>query len=599
MTIKISNESRFEVLSRVLDSLCNEAPASLKIYHPPSQNEERRIQARSRALIHLFLKSRFGLLDFRDREPFVTDGPFDGGIDAFYLDKRNKRIYVLQSKFRATKENFAHKSMSADDLLRMDVKRILKGEKRDSHGNRYNERIRQGLQKAVRNLPDAASYETTVVLLGNSHVFSPESLKRLVEGYPTDQWSHNRIYQELLFPVVNGTYYNEPDLKIEINLENLKRDSHLDYDVKAHGLRSNIKLLFVPTKEIGRIMYTYRNSILEFNPRSFLELQHNAVNQEIEASITGSDENEFALFNNGLTIISDQTSVSSDTGKQGIAQIVVHNPQLVNGGQTAYSLSRIYERCLASDTFKIFRDKEVLLRVITRVGAAKRGEDALRLKLIGDISKASNSQTRVDESDRRSNDKIQVALQKAVYESYGFFYERKRGEFSDGLRLGYIDNDSLINREKLVRVSLASEYRVSQARSNIGRFFNAESLADVLRVSHVDRYVYGYGVLRILERKRRERPRKKGDRYHIKDYGQGLRYGQYAIVAVSVNLGMKKNTPQEKAAEAILWRWKGFERWAMKRRANSDYRVQSSFDWISYYKGATINSDLQRYRFII
>jgi hypothetical protein len=62
-------------------------------------------------------------------------------------------------------------------------------------------------------------------------------------------------------------------------------DTHLDYDVKTAALRPNIKLLFVPTTEIGRIMQTYKNSILKFNPRSFLELKNNPVNREIEASI--------------------------------------------------------------------------------------------------------------------------------------------------------------------------------------------------------------------------------------------------------------------------------------------------------------------------
>jgi hypothetical protein len=45
-----------------------------------------------------------------------------------------------------------------------------------------------------------------------------------------------------------------------------------------------------------------------------------------------------------------------------------------------------------------------------------------------EISRATNQQTAVDDADRRSNDKIQIELQK-----YGLFYERKRGEFFDGL----------------------------------------------------------------------------------------------------------------------------------------------------------------------
>ena len=235
-------------------------------------------------------------------------------------------------------------------------------------------------------------------------------MKKLVDGFQVDQFPHDRIYTDLLFPVVNGTYFSEPDLTIEINLANAGQ-THLDYDVKAQDQKTNIKLLFVPTREIGRIMHTYKNSVLKYNPRSFLELSGNPVNQDIEASVRGNQSNEFSLFNNGVTIISDQTAVNSNTAKADKAQIILRNPQLVNGGQTAFTLGRIYEGCEISKDFSIFKNKEVLLRVITFVGKPTPANHASRLKLLGDISKASNSQTKVDESDRRSNDPIQIKLQ--------------------------------------------------------------------------------------------------------------------------------------------------------------------------------------------
>ena len=176
-----------------------------------------------------------------------------------------------------------------------------------------------------------ASYTVQVVLLGNTSQFSPLQLKKLVEGYAVVQFPHDRAYREMLFPVINGTYFTDPSLIIEINLANLKGEPHLDYDVKIGSLRPNVKLLFVPTREIGRILHTYKNSILKFNPRSFLELTNNPVNKEIEASIRNMNSNEFALFNNGITIIADGTTISSDTAKQGTAQVVLRNPQLVNG----------------------------------------------------------------------------------------------------------------------------------------------------------------------------------------------------------------------------------------------------------------------------
>ena len=522
MATATGNARLYETLCRVLDSLRTEAPAKDATYNPPPGNADALIQARSRALLHLFLKARFGLVHFRDREAFVTDGTNDGGIDAYYIDRRSKRIYVLQSKFRATSKNFSTTNMSASDLLKMDVSRILKGENSNEKGIPYNTRIK-GMQKAIQKLPDAGSYETQVVLLGNSKNLSPGDLDKLVEGYSVDQFSHDRAYRKLLFPVINGTYFTDPNLTIEISLANLKGDTHLDYDVKVASLKPNIKLLFAPTIEIGRIMHTYRNSILKFNPRSFLELKNNPVNKEIEASIKNIKSNEFALFNNGITIIADQTSISSDTAKQGSAQVVLRNPQLVNGAQTAYTLGRIYEECNKTNNFKIFKGKEVLLKVITFVGQHKSSGDGSRLRLVGDISKASNSQTKVDESDRRSNDVIHLDLQRELFEQFGLYYERKRGEFSDGIHYGYVGPGLVVNREKLVRVALACDYRANETRSSITKFFGEAVLPTVVRTTDAAKYAYGYEVLELLDRRRKEKPKTKGDRYHTKEFGQALR----------------------------------------------------------------------------
>ncbi|MGO9591451.1 MAG: AIPR family protein [Candidatus Acidiferrales bacterium] len=598
MSTTIGGTRLYDTLCRVLDALRGEAPSSNRTYRPAMGNAEALVQARSRALLHLFLKARFGLIHFAEREHFVTDGTHDGGIDAYYIDKKTKLIYVLQSKFRATAVNFATTNMTPADLLKMDVSRILKGEKSGENNVPYNDGIR-GFQKAIQKLPDTGSYTTQVVLLGNTKRLSASQLKRLVEGYTVDQFPHERTYKDLLFPVINGTYFTDPHLTIEIDLANLKGDSHLDYGVKVASLKPNIKLLFVPTREIGRIMQTYKNSILKFNPRSFLELNGNPVNQEIEESIRNIESNEFALFNNGITIIADGTSISSDTAKQGTAQVVLRNPQLVNGAQTAYTLGRIYEECSTRNNFNVFKGKEVLLKIITFVGSQRPSHETARLTLIGEISRASNSQTKVDESDRRSNDPVQLDLQSKLFEDYGLYYERKRGEFSDGIHYGYVPPQLVVNREKLVRVSLACAYRTNQARSSIAKFFKEGAITGVLKVKDAGKYAFGYEVLRLLDEKRKGKPKTKGDRYHTKEFGQALRYGQYAVVAACTNRALPEDKTEPQAVEALLSQWMEFEEWVEQRTTNSNYKTGSSFDYVNYYKGATVDADLQDYAFKI
>jgi hypothetical protein len=479
----------------------------------------------------------------------------------------------------------------------MEVVNILKGKRRGESGAPYNDRIRNGLQKAIQKLPDVASYTTCVVLLGNAGHLSIAQLKRLVEGYTPEQFSYERVYEELLFPVVNGTYFTDPNLTIEINLSNLKGDTHLDYDAKTHSLKPNIKLLFVPTHEIGRIMNTYKNSILKFNPRSFLELTKNAVNKDIEKSVRSTRSNEFSLFNNGITIIADNTMISSNTAKQGTAQVVLQNPQLVNGGQTAYTLGRIYEECEKKQDYKLFKGKEVLLRIITFVEPRKGKTEPARLKLIEAISKASNWQTRVDDLDRRSSDSIQLSLQREFFRRHGLYYERKRGEFNDGIRAGYLDSDVLINREKLIRIALAIDFRANQSRSSLKKFFEPGVLESVLKVKDVDRYAYAYEISKLLESMRRRPPTSRVDRYHVKEFGQALRYGQYAVIAVCVSVGFGVDSSPDNLLNKVLLQWVAFEQRIQQKKTNATYRADSSFDFVNYYKGSTINDDLRSFKF--
>lgn len=593
---QIGHERRYKTLCNVLDTICAEAATSLRVYHPTATNREGIIQARSRALLHLYLKAKFGVIDFDEREWFVTDGPGDGGIDAYYIDVRTKQIHILQSKFRASAENFSSSEITPYDILKMEVVRILKhGAKKDENGIAYNAKILGHLVKDYQRIPDIANYSTKVVLLGNNRRLTDRETQRLVEGYPVEQLPHESIYSELLFPVVNGTYYSDPNLTIEITYEgNLQQVEH---SVRAEGLETTISLFFVPTREIGRIMSLYKNSILTYNPRSFLELSKNPVNQEIEASIKSASGNSFALFNNGVTMISDATRVSSDTARRGIGQIVVTNPQLINGGQTAYTLASIYSDCAKRGNFNVFKGKQVLLRVITFVARRTPTNTQARTTLISDISRASNSQTKVDESDRRSNDPLQLQLQSHFFAEHGLFYERKKGEFSDGFSSGYIDRELLLDREKLVRVALAADQKPHLARTSIAKFFKPGALTTVLRVQNVPVYAYGYEVLKLVERARRMKPLAKGDRFNTKLYGHGLRVGQYALVAACLGAARAAGEDPKSGLKKVLEQWLKFEAWASKRSTNKAYRVNGSFDYTNYYKGATVGQDIESFAF--
>jgi AIPR protein len=425
-------KDKYELLVNILDQLRAEAPASFKKYHPDETELDKIEKARSRAFLHLFLKVKFGLIDFAEREALITEGTFDGGIDAYYIDRESRRTYFIQSKFRSSNQGFQDREIALADLLKMEIGRITAGQTKDENGNKYNDKI-QGLIRTIQGIKDYARYRDEVFILANLRRIPPDQIRRLVPGVETTVYDYNKCYSELVFPLVSGTYFNAADLMIYLDLANQDHSlPSISYPVKTEYTSCEITVLFVPTIEIARLMHKYKNSILRFNPRSYLdlrndsileldsarylELKHQSVNDEIAKTLVRKKTNEFALYNNGITMLSDETDLKVRIGHAGKGQLYVKNPQIINGGQTAYTLSTIFEHLLKhGKSTEIFDGKEVMLKVITLT--ERNNTDVGKvLGLIEPISRATNRQTAVIEADRRSNDKVQIELQQVIFE---------------------------------------------------------------------------------------------------------------------------------------------------------------------------------------
>lgn len=585
----------YTILVNILDELRKEAPLKAKRYHPSQAELDKIANARARAFIHLYLKVKFGLLTFSSREDLLTDESADGGIDAYFIDKCNKTIHLIQSKFRTTEKNFEANEITVEELTKIEADRIIKGETLHEDGvTPYNGKIRK-FQDVISKTENLGQYKYRLVFLANFK--HKPLLDVLYKDYIVDLFDFTRAYKELVFPVVSGTYFKAENLHLSISLENTNSGaSRVSYSVSASGVDADVTIIFAPVKEIGAAMSRYRNSILEYNPRSFLGLVKNSVNAEIEKTILQSTDNQFALFNNGITIVADQMSYSDKTGKKSQAHLDLVNPQIINGGQTAYTLCKIFDDISTQKApSTVFDGKEVLLKIITI--DPEGATFPKRKDLISKISKATNLQTPVEESDRRSNEEIQISLQAIFFKEHGLFYERKAGEFFDGLRSKYIKKSSIVDRDILMRVALAKNFRVSETKARVKNFFSAvEFNQSPLTESDVGCYTFGYECYQYLSDIMRE-TKKAEDSFLATSYGSALRYGRYAVIAVVMNRFFTPGQPNPKAAcQLALNRWKMFENWAEKRSENKRYFFKSS-DWNGYYKGETINGDIEAFDF--
>lgn len=589
--------SKYEDLIKILDNLRNEAPKENSRYYPNENDTEKVNQARSRAYIHLFLKVKFGIIGFKEREDLITDGTSDGGIDGYYIDKEKKIIYLIQSKFRTTDTNFQNKEIAMEELLAMDVVRILHGEESDEFGTPYNGKI-QGLIRHINEISDMPNWTTKVVLLANVKSIIQSRLRTLTGGYAVEIYNYDKVYKELVFPLVCGSYFNIKELKITINVNRDSSGHRIQYYPKTKYGECTVNALYVPTIEIAKILSKYKNSILKYNPRSYLDLQKGSVNAKIAESIETIQTNEFALFNNGITMLSDETKYSDTVGKKNTAEVLVTNPQIINGGQTAYTLSMLYDRYLAKEDLSVFEEKEVLLKIIS----FNEDEGAIsdKLKLIEDISIATNQQSPVYEADRRANDKIQIQLQEKIYADFGLYYERKLGEFGDGLRMKYIDRSKIIDREQFLRICLAVKDDPVRARSSINRLFEKRYFDEIIP-DDIDyrRCIYAYlAYVRI--------PIIETTTSNVKNLAR------YAIASVVSHRYNEAITPSQydesinRELNDIIARWEDFEKYVRTIDDNKKYYFREVFDqitgektieanWGYYYKGRTLNRDLKFY----
>lgn len=577
---------KYEMLVNILDKIRIEAPENLeKTYRPDSTELEKINSARARAFIHLFLKVSFGLMEFKEREKNITDSSYDGGIDGYYIDKEDRLVYLIQSKFRTTKTNFESKDISYDEILCMDVERILKGESHDEAGNEYNGKIKQ-LQRELSETDNISKFNYKIIILANLKDIQPARLRKLTDGYNADVFDYTRTYNELVFPVISGTLFTAHDICIPIDLSAKNAGSKISYTVKTKASTCEITVLFVPVLEIAKVMSKYKNSILKYNPRSYLEFQGQAVNASIRKTVIGNNTNEFALYNNGITMISDDTSINERIGQKNKAQLSIKNPQIINGGQTSYILSRIYEETPIEKLEETFNEKEVLLKIITLID---NDNDKNKLELIEAVSEATNKQTPVINADKFANEPIHQQIQRSLFDHFGMLYERKRGEFADGLNFGYITPDQVIERNFFLRIYFAANGDINLGSQKKLFQKNPERKLkidyDKIRKFYIGHHLFDELTKKLRTRKQHLNIKRIDKSYYGKVYLYNVLFPDSTIHDIKSNINTLENS------------WVDFMRFALKENEGIKklWIGGANFNEDKYYNSERLETDLHFY----
>ncbi|OJU13372.1 MAG: hypothetical protein BGN88_06825 [Clostridiales bacterium 43-6] len=578
---------KYKTLLKLLDNICYEAPSNYKTYKPKIDNQDAVNSARSKCFIHLYLKVKMGLLDFKERQTYITEGPYDGGLDAYYINNEKRLIYLIQSKFRTNQNNFEEKELSLDDLIKMETESIIQGEEVDSNGNRYNSKI-INMQTKINQIPDIARYKYKIIILGNLKRYNSTQISRIIGGLEYEIFDFERTYSELVLPMCKSNYYDTKEIEWIINIsDNDFKILNQQFDTSIG--KCNIHIAFIPLKSVAEFMLKFKNSVLQFNPRNYLDLARNSVNISIEKSISSNKTNDFSLLNNGITIVCSKFSHQSSTGSSNNTQVIVENTQIINGGQTACTISKIKDKAFLTN-------KKVMIKFIS----APTDDYENYLRFIDTISNATNLQTKVTEPDRKSNTLVQRQLQIDIFMRYGYLYEIKKGEFGEVKDLLGKDNQ-IINRIILTKCITAFQGFCARARSESDSLFGEkfDDLFAKFNTSEIMLSYLCYSYLLSLKATKR-------NGYLQTQYGNALRYGKYAVIQ-AISVYIKNNIIKydengitkiaNDLTQNILNQWNQFEIFIQTKITNSTYFNKNS-DFGNYFKSKNAENDIDDYNWM-
>ncbi len=375
------------------------------------------LKSRSDAFIYYCL-NHILKIDLDDITSCVTDGKFDRGIDAVFIESSvdKKIIHFFQMKcrdeFKPTVRNFPSEEINKilsflDDLLK-------KSEKMEGTCNP----LLFSKVKAIWDLLYQEPYDVHIHLCTNAQKLAENFRKPFVEalakrGDLISLFEHDLAVFSLL---ELGSRKKERTLSIKLFEEqNFERT-----DGSMRGLIGTVKaqeLITFLTDESSPSKID--KFLFEENIRLYLG-EKNEINSKIYNSALSSNAAEFWYLNNGITIVCDSYRyLTSQTN----APVFIKNPQIVNGGQTSFSLFEAYNR-----DFKKLEKVKVLVKIIETDDAEFRSR----------IAEATNSQTMIRSRDLRSNDNVQLKLESTL-KDHGYFYERKSNQHQDKPHIQRID----------------------------------------------------------------------------------------------------------------------------------------------------------------
>ncbi len=368
-------------------------------------------QKKSYAFLIWFLDFYAKKLNYRD---YITEGDNDSSCDIVfdYNDHLNNRIfYILQSKWI---QKYNEKTSSSEIKIALsDFDSILKSEKKN-----INPKLSAKIRELDAHLRNNGEVRFLFFTLTRYEGGADENIAAFINKNPKIKFEVidiNRIKSDYIDRQYKGisplnplnTYLNPEETLINLPIVSAQDNGHTRIEKPFDAY-----ILLLRPKAIWDLFDKYGFALFFKNVRN--PLWESQFNSDIEKT-AAENPAYFWYYNNGITAI---TKFLPKIGTHAENISLDGGLQVINGAQTVYAIYRAYEN--ASQTEKKQMDNEMLITL----RLLKSGGKDFDLN----VTRYTNSQNPVEDRDFCANDDIQIALQKASFQT-NTWYEKRRGEF--------------------------------------------------------------------------------------------------------------------------------------------------------------------------
>lgn len=329
----------------------------------------------------------------------IVDSYNDNGIDAIYFDKKNKLLWLVQSKW--IKNGNGEPDTSEVGKFATGVKNLI-----EFQLDRFNSKVQSKEAEIVEALGDPM-VKLQIVLTFTGKDGLSEHSQRIIDDLlkelndPSELAVFSRFTLKQAHKSLVGFLDGQP-IKADLILSNWGKVEEPYFAI--YGTISG--------SDIANIWSEHRGKLFSENIRDFIGFSE--VNEDILDTIENNPEN-FYYFNNGITALCQSVNKKPIGGSgRNTGVFVAEDFKIVNGAQSVGTLGNAFQR---------FPDKLQETKIFIKIISLEDCPEEFGL----DVTKKTNTQNRIDKRDFVSLDPEQERI-KTELALEGIQYHFKRSD---------------------------------------------------------------------------------------------------------------------------------------------------------------------------